>query len=59
LNFFHRQVDSIIGTIVISSDLEEVLAVSDRILIVREGRINGQLMREEATQERVMAAATA
>jgi ribose transport system ATP-binding protein len=48
-----------IGIIVISSDLLEVLAVSDRILIVREGRLNGELSRAEATQERVMAAATA
>lgn len=48
-----------IGVIVISSDLLEVLAVSDRILIVREGRINGELTRAEASQERVMAAATA
>lgn len=48
-----------IGIIVISSDLLEVLAVSDRILIVREGRINGQFTRAEASQERVMAAATA
>jgi ribose transport system ATP-binding protein len=48
-----------IGIIVISSDLLEVLAVSDRILIVREGRLNGEMTREQATQERVMAAATA
>jgi ribose transport system ATP-binding protein len=48
-----------IGIIVISSDLLEVLAVSDRILIVREGRLNGEMTRAEATQERVMAAATA
>jgi ribose transport system ATP-binding protein len=48
-----------IAVIVISSDLLEVLAVSDRILVVREGRINGELPRAEATQERVMAAATA
>ncbi|SAL20956.1 ABC transporter [Caballeronia sordidicola] len=48
-----------IGIIVISSDLLEVLAVSDRILVVREGRLNGEMTRAEATQERVMAAATA
>jgi len=48
-----------IGIIVISSDLLEVLAVSDRILIVREGQLNGEMTREQATQERVMAAATA
>jgi ribose transport system ATP-binding protein len=48
-----------IGVIVISSDLLEVLAVSDRILVVREGTISGEMRREDATQERVMAAATA
>jgi ribose transport system ATP-binding protein len=48
-----------IGVIVISSDLLEVLAVSDRILTVREGRISGQLSRAEASQEKVMALATA
>ena len=44
--------------IVISSDLPEVLAVSDRVLVVKQGRINGELRRAEATQERVMLAAT-
>jgi ABC-type sugar transport system ATPase subunit len=44
--------------IVISSDLPEVLAVSDRVLVIRQGRINGELNRAEATQERVMLAAT-
>jgi len=48
-----------IGVIVISSDLLEVLAVSDRILTVREGRISGELSRAEASQEKVMALATA
>ena len=44
--------------IVISSDLPEVLAVSDRVLVIKQGRINGELSRAEATQERVMLAAT-
>jgi len=48
-----------IGVIVISSDLLEVLAVSDRILTVREGRLSGELHRAEASQEKVMALATA
>jgi len=48
-----------IGVIVISSDLLEVLAVSDRILTVREGRISGELSRAQASQEKVMALATA
>ncbi|MBN3761386.1 sugar ABC transporter ATP-binding protein [Burkholderia sp. Ac-20365] len=48
-----------IAIIAISSDLQEVLAISDRILVVREGRLNGTFDRSDATQERVMAAATA
>jgi ABC-type sugar transport system ATPase subunit len=43
-----------LGVIVISSDLPEVLAVSDRILVVKNGRIGGELSRSEATKERVM-----
>jgi rhamnose transport system ATP-binding protein len=43
--------------ILISSDLPEVLAMSDRILVMREGRQMAVLSREEATEERVLAAA--
>ncbi|MBE7560979.1 sugar ABC transporter ATP-binding protein [bacterium] len=42
------------GVILISSEMEEVLAMSDRILVMAEGRITGELLRREATQERVM-----
>ena len=42
----------------ISSDLPEVLAMSDRILVMREGRQMGVLERSEATQEAVMSLAT-
>ena len=42
----------------ISSDLPEVLAMSDRILVMREGRQMGILEREKATQEAVMSLAT-
>ncbi len=41
----------------ISSDLPEVLAMIDRILVMREGRQMEILTRQEATQERVMSAA--
>jgi ABC-type sugar transport system ATPase subunit len=44
--------------IVVSSDLPEVLAISDRVVVLKEGRISGVLSRAEATQERVMLAAT-
>ncbi len=46
-----------IGVIVISSDLPEVLVLSDRVLIMREGRQMAILDRAEANQETVMAAA--
>jgi rhamnose transport system ATP-binding protein len=46
-----------LGIILISSDLPEVLAMSDRILVMREGRQMGIFDREEATQENVMTAA--
>ncbi len=45
------------GIIVISSDLPEVLAVSDRIAVVQGGRIARVFDRADASQERVMAAA--
>jgi ribose transport system ATP-binding protein len=47
-----------IGIVVISSDLPEVLAISDRVAVVKEGRISRILARDEASQERVMHAAT-
>ena len=40
--------------IVISSELPEVLGISDRILVLHEGRLAGELSSEEATQEKVM-----
>ncbi|MFP5078513.1 sugar ABC transporter ATP-binding protein [Rhizobium sp. YIM 134829] len=48
-----------IAIIVVSSDLPEILAISDRIVVLKEGRITGQIDRSEATQERIMHAATA
>lgn len=42
----------------VSSDLVEVLAMSDRVLVMHEGRLAGELSRGEATEESVMAMAT-
>jgi rhamnose transport system ATP-binding protein len=57
----HQIIDELaqegIAIILISSDLPEVLATSDRILVMREGRQMAILDREEATAERVLAAA--
>lgn len=44
--------------ILVSSDLPEILGVSDRIMVMHEGRIAGELSREEASQESVMQLAT-
>ena len=46
-----------IGIIMISSDMPEVLAMSDRILVMREGRQMAIFSREEVTQEKIMTAA--
>ncbi len=47
-----------LGIILISSDLPEVLAMCDRIVVFHEGRITAEIARDRATQERVMFAAT-
>ncbi len=46
-----------LGLILISSDMPEVLAMSDRILVMREGRQMGIFGRKEASQEIILAAA--
>jgi len=43
-----------IGIIMISSDLPEIMAMSDRIVVMHEGRVATILSRTEATQERIM-----
>jgi ABC-type sugar transport system ATPase subunit len=42
----------------ISSELPEILGMSDRILVMHEGRVGGVFERKEATQESIMQAAT-
>ncbi len=44
--------------LMISSELPEVLGMCDRILVMHEGRLAGELSRKEATQERIMQLAT-
>jgi len=46
------------GIIMISSELEEVLGMSDRVMVMWEGRSNGTLEIAQATQEKIMARAT-
>ena len=47
-----------VGILMISSELSEILGMSDRVLVVREGGIVGEFSRAEATQEAIMHRAT-
>jgi ribose transport system ATP-binding protein len=47
-----------VGILMISSDLEEVLGMSDRVLVMHEGRLTGELPRERLSEQSVMHLAT-
>ncbi|MBN8209651.1 sugar ABC transporter ATP-binding protein [Bacillus sp. NTK071] len=47
-----------VAIIMVSSELPEVLGMSDRILVFREGKMTGEVSKEEATQEKIMTLAT-
>lgn len=42
-----------------SGDLPELLTVSDRIIVLSEGEVTGQFNQDEATEQKIMEAATA
>ena len=43
-----------VGVLMISSDMEEILGVSDRVAVMHEGRLTGVLEREECSEEAIM-----
>ncbi len=47
-----------LAIVLVSSELPEVLGLSDRVIVLHEGRLTGEFTREDATPEKVMAAAT-
>lgn len=47
-----------VAIIMVSSDLPEILGVSDRVIVVHEGNIAGELSKSEATEEKIMKLAT-
>ncbi len=54
----NKLVEQGMSIIMISSELPEILGMSDRIYVVSSGRISGELSAKEATQERIMQLAT-
>jgi inositol transport system ATP-binding protein len=47
-----------VAIIMISSELPEVMGMSDRMLVMHEGRVAGELARADFNQERIMALAS-
>lgn len=47
-------VDQGIGTIIVSSDLPEIIGLCDRVLVMCDGRLTAELPIKEATQEKIM-----
>ena len=54
----HRLLDELarsgVAVLLISSEMTEILALADRILVVREGRLVGELSRSEATEDAIL-----
>ncbi len=57
-NLINNLVENGIGVIVISSELPELIGISDRIVVMCEGRITGILDKKEFTQEKLLDLAT-
>jgi ABC-type sugar transport system ATPase subunit len=57
-NLIRERAAAGMACLVVSSDLPEVLALVDRILVMREGEIRGELAGAQATEEAVMRLAT-
>jgi ribose transport system ATP-binding protein len=47
-----------VAVLFVSSEMEEILGMSDRVLVMHEGRITGELLRDQLSEEAVMRLAT-
>ncbi len=56
-NLMNTLVQSGVAVIMVSSEMPELLGMSDRILVMHEGRLAAEFSREEATEEKILAAA--
>jgi len=57
-NRIRAAADNGVGVLLISAEIEEILAVADRILVMHRGRIAGELTRGSASEERIVDLAT-
>jgi ribose transport system ATP-binding protein len=57
-NLINKLVEQGIGVIVISSELPELIGISDRIIVMCEGRITGELDKKDFSQEKILNLAT-
>ncbi len=56
-SIMNRLIEQGVAIIMISSELPEIIGMSDRILVMHEGRISGEFLYGEATQEKIMLSA--
>jgi D-xylose transport system ATP-binding protein len=54
----NRLAESGLAIVLVSSELPEILGLSDRVIVLHEGRVTGEFTRSEATPEAVMSCAT-
>ncbi len=47
-----------IAVMFVSSEMPEVMGIADRIIVMCDGRITGELMAQDATQEKILSLAT-
>jgi ribose transport system ATP-binding protein len=57
-NLINRLVERGIGVIIISSELPELIGIADRIVVMCEGRISGELQKKDFSQEKILKLAT-
>lgn len=58
-NIMNKLVSEGVAVIMISSELPEVIGMSDRVIVMSEGKLTGEINREDLSQENIMKAATA
>jgi ribose transport system ATP-binding protein len=56
-NLMNLLIQNGVAVIMVSSEMPELLGMSDRIIVMHEGQIAGEFTRDEATQEKILSAA--